>query len=75
MSNPPITHVGPDRRYEMCQCSKCNVVQQCVPGNDFFTTTDDLGPLLCSDCFADYADVLMANRRRLQGLLYIPFDK
>lgn len=75
MTKSPITHGGPDRRYEMCQCSKCGTVQQCVPGYDFFTTTDDLGPLLCSDCFANYADELLANRRRFQGLIYIPTNK
>jgi hypothetical protein len=49
MSEPVITHDGPDRRNKMCRCSRCKKVELCTPSRDFYGY--DGAPLVCEDCF------------------------
>lgn len=49
--NEVITHGGVDRRYKLCKCSVCGVVDTCIPTTDFYTKSKDpTGVLTCSKC-------------------------
>jgi hypothetical protein len=48
--NDIVTHAGPERRYRMCRCSVCGIVERCTPRRDFYGTNGK--PLVCEDCFA-----------------------
>lgn len=53
MTDPTlITHGGPNRCYQICKCSKCNIVRECTPSFDFYTLDEDgdNGPLVCESC-------------------------
>jgi hypothetical protein len=56
-----ITHgdVPKTYAYELCQCYRCKVIEQCTPRFDFFTRTKDgpTGPLFCYACLLADANV------------------
>ena len=56
-----ITRGGSDRRYQVCRCSVCGLVEHCTPGNDFYTLgVDNKGLLYCELCFANAIHVAPA---------------
>jgi hypothetical protein len=40
-----------DRRYKVCRCADCDLVELCTPTRDFYTRAPDRdGPLVCEPC-------------------------
>jgi hypothetical protein len=63
MKKEAITHGGSNRRYQICRCSVCGLVERCTPGNDFYTLgRDTTGPLHCERCFANAIHVAPATK-------------
>jgi formylmethanofuran dehydrogenase subunit E len=49
----PIEDESQDRRYKSCKCYKCNEVGTCSPSNDYYTTPESNGKLVCESCLRD----------------------